>query len=1244
MRCLLRLTVLSGLVPLSFASPLQIHHLENEQQMDHVSSMWRDHLGYLWIGSERMGLMRYDGTDIVRYGHSQNDDSSLLSDFVTDVFEDSRNRLWVATRRGLDRYDRGKDSFRPYLEGEQSVVVEVNEDSKGRLWVLRTNSILLYDEESDRFESHYIGPQGEKGHSFTSFVEDSEGMLWIAEAGTALWRFDTESLNGERFEVLSEADGTRKKLYRDLDGVVWVAARDAGLFSFNPESLEVKRFGMDPSGLGTSGSNVRDVVEYPAGQLVIAVDQGGLNLLDKETGTFTYQRLQDRTGYGLSNDGLVSLYLDEEGILWIGTSHAGIDFHNPLMARFSTIIAGDRVDQLRATVVGCVFEDAIGRIWMADGDGLTWLDPDTKRLNPLPRTWEEGGLLGSDIVRQVDQSSDGRIWVATWDGGIDVLIEEEGQFRLDTELSERMAEFEEFSIWDIEVDRADRVWIAAAKGEVFLYDTNGNFLKRFDESIKEGGVVDSPAVTELENGDVLLTTEHALYRFDEVTFSFEEIFRVHRPTVVAWEEERDMYCLGTVDQGVFLLNRQGDELARIGHEDGLSNLFVQGLECDLEGALWIATNDGLFHYQMGEQTIERYDENEGLQGNIYFTDSSCKTRDGRLYFGGANGVSSFDPKSIRPNPYLPYVSIDRITLFGEEISTEHEADSENGHSGTPDELRLKWDQNFLRFDYSAVNMTYPKSNRFAYILEGFDQDWTYGDASLRWANYTNVDPGLYTFRVKAANSDGIWNEEGASIRIVITPPFWQRSWFYFLVTLLVVASVYLYIVFRERRLKLENARLEKGVKERTKVINKQKTWLAEKNGLLEDQKEELETQKGQLLLHQNHLEEMIARRTEDLLLAKDKAESADRLKSQFLANLSHEVRTPLNAITGFSHLLHDDLDAKSREEYIEYIEASSDSLLQLIEGIIDYSMLASGEMELRTCRFGMNGFLEKLFKEHLSKFQKKGLKLDVDNKLEEFDLYFEYDDVRLKQILENLLSNALKFTESGSVRLRVELKGNALVLSVRDTGSGIAEDELDTVFEKFVKLAKDELAARRGVGLGLAIAKSLTELMGGDLSVTSEYGKGSTFSLTLPCGEGVVWSSEGKPFTGISRERVKDKESSARVLLVEDEEANYRFLEIALEGVGLEVRWARGGEQALEILKNDDRFDFVLLDLRMPGMDGYSVLAWIRENVPHLRVVAQTAFATKSDQSRIKEAGFDGYLPKPIGLDRLQALVDEFRT
>ncbi|MBK1879266.1 hybrid sensor histidine kinase/response regulator [Pelagicoccus mobilis] len=1235
------------------AQPLKVHHLESEQEMSAVRSLWRDHLGYLWIGNLGLGLMRYDGTEIVRYIHEEGDETSLSSDFVTRVFEDSRNRLWVATRDGLSRFDRRMDRFVRYTVGESPSVVDVYEDGTGRLWALSPDSVAWYDEASDRFESRRLNFEGREESGFTSMVEDLRGRLWIAGSGVVIWELDGETLAAQPHELLPGANGSTKKFYRDLSGRLWLAARDDGLFEFLPESLEVERYGMDSSGAGTSGSNVSDVLEYPEGRLLIAVDQGGLNFFDKASGQFTYQRVQDGTGYGLSSDGLISFHQDKEGIIWIGASRTGVDYYNPKMERFSTIRSGggDNAFTLRASVVGGVFEDADSRVWIGTGGGgLGWLDPESERMTWLPTLAEPGALLGSNLIRQIDQGSDGRIWVGTWNGGVDALVEEDGHFRVDEQVSENLAALDRISVWDIEVDQKDRLWVAAAKGGVFLYDDKGVLLKEFDEALREGIVSYSPIVKEQTNGDIIITTERALYRFEEESQSLEEFIRMDTPTVVVWDEIKAVYYVGTVERGVVVLDRAGEELRRIGHEEGLSSLFIRSLETDRNGDLWMGTNDGLFHYEVSSERMVRYDANEGLQGNLYFTNSSCRTRDGRLYFGGTKGVSSLLPIEIQENSYLPHVSIDRIQLFGEDLVFGEDDSLIESHPSSLDELILDWRQNFLKFEFSAVNMTYAGNNAFAYTLEGFDVGWTYGDADLRWANYTNVDPGEYVFRVKASNNDGLWNEEGASIRIVITPPFWLRPWFYAGSLIFLIWFTYLFIVFRERRLKRENARLEQAVETRTKVINEQKGRLAEKTGLLENQKEELEAQKSeleaqqsQLMLHKNHLEDMISDRTKELVHAKDEAESANRLKSQFLANLSHEVRTPLNAITGLASFLDDDsLDTESRQEFIQIIEENSQSLLKLIEGILDYSLLAAGEMELFSRRFELNPLLDKLFAKYRELYDEKGLSLVVDNTLEDFELSFDYDGERLEQILENLLSNALKFTEKGGARLLVGLKGNEFFLSVSDSGHGIREDELDTVFEQFVKLDEDDIAARRGLGLGLAISKSLAELMEGRLSVVSEYGNGSIFTLTLPCGEGVALTGEGVAIPQSSKRGGADAFEPARVLVVEDEDANYKYLEMALQGFACEVVWASDGIRAVEILKNDDAFDLVLLDIRMPGLDGYSVLEWIRERLPHLKVVAQTAFATKSDESRIHAAGFDGYLPKPIELEKLRWLVETF--
>ena len=630
--------------------------------------------------------------------------------------------------------------------------------------------------------------------------------------------------------------------------------------------------------------------------------------------------------------------------------------------------------------------------------------------------------------------------------------------------------------------------------------------------------------------------------------------------------------------------------------------------------MWASSEEGLFRIEMDTQLISSFGKEDGLQGNQYFTDSAFAAEDGTLYFGGTTGFSSFHPQRLSRNTKPPHVYIDRIMLFGEELNHREENSLIDVHPHALDRLELNWAQNHLAFDFTGISLSSPQKNLYAYKLEGFEDDWVMTNASRRRATYTNLDPGSYVFTVKASNNDGVWNEEGASIAVEISPPFWNTYWFYGVALTVLGIGAYSFVRARERLLRQEGDRLSELVKEKTAAML--------------DYQEQLEA-------HKDVLEDVVEKRTKELVTARDKAEESDRLKSQFLANLSHEIRTPLNAITGLSSLMDDDnLEKEVRKNYSQIITESSDSLLNLIDDILDFSLIEADQLKIAPSAFSLNEFMENVFSAFAIRMSNENVDLRLLNEVSEEDLLFVGDRSRIKQVLDNLLTNALKFTRSGFVVLVARRIDKTIEFCVEDTGPGIPREELELIFETFVKRQVDDAAARRGVGLGLAISKRLARLMDGDLTVESEVGKGSVFTLTLPL-----------RLEEHSTNRTEQKDSvvggsGKRVLVIEDEPTNYRYLQASLRKIGIETDWAKDGLEGLEALEGGGSYELVLLDIKMPGIDGYETLARIRQLDSSVPVVAQTAYAMKSDENKIRNAGFDNYLAKPIRFEDLIELVE----
>jgi len=529
----------------------------------------------------------------------------------------------------------------------------------------------------------------------------------------------------------------------------------------------------------------------------------------------------------------------------------------------------------------------------------------------------------------------------------------------------------------------------------------------------------------------------------------------------------------------------------------------------------------------------------------------------------------------------------------------------------------------IGIEYAALHYQSPKDNRYAYMLEGFDRDWNYV-GNQQMATYTNLPHGNYTFKVKAANPQGLWNNEPTTIKLVIKP-FWYNTLFFKILAVLIILLIGFSIhLVRIALLKRQKNMLEKMVLKRTEE-------LSEANTLLEEKKEEISLQNDVLLRSRNDLEKRVAERTHELTIAKDKAEESDKLKSAFLANMSHEIRTPLNAIVGFSSLLYDEeMDLNQKRSCINIINNNSDTLLTIINDILDISIIEANQLILYKERFCVDEVLAEL-KDYYDLKNAKGLLIECTNTRNQSKIFIYNDPIRFRQIFMNLLNNAFKFTDSGSIMFGYKIEGKIIRFFVEDTGIGISESNKIKIFDHFHKIEPYTNKFHQGTGIGLSLCKRLVNLMGGDIYVESVVNKGSVFYFTLPYT--VVPEGDNEV---PSIHKVKVHLDNVTIIVAEDIPDNYFLIERLLDRTGASITWAHNGKEAVDLVKEKhDQNLIVLMDIKMPVMNGFEACKLIKQMNAKIPVIAITAYATAGDKDNILKNNFDDFISKPLNFDKL---------
>jgi signal transduction histidine kinase/CheY-like chemotaxis protein len=442
-----------------------------------------------------------------------------------------------------------------------------------------------------------------------------------------------------------------------------------------------------------------------------------------------------------------------------------------------------------------------------------------------------------------------------------------------------------------------------------------------------------------------------------------------------------------------------------------------------------------------------------------------------------------------------------------------------------------------------------------------------------------------------------------------------------------------FLVYGLRIINLNNQKilLENKVKLRTNE-------LYSANTLLKENQEEITLQNEELSKHRNHLELLVKDRTDELENARRKAIESDKLKSSFLANMSHEIRTPMNAIVGFASLLgSNDLSNEKKEEYIEIIKNNSELLLVLINDILEISLIEANQIKINKSLFEVNAILRELENYfQLRNTKKIDLRFIIENI--KTKVAINSDPIRFRQVMTNLLSNALKYTETGSIHFGYHIKDTRVEFYVADTGIGINKKDYDKIFDHFHKVETNRIKLYRGAGIGLSISKKLVELMDGAIWIESEEGKGSVFRFTLPYSDEILSEEPKKKIEKTEYINLKD----LKVLVAEDEPTNFYLIESILKPHKTEVIWAKNGKEAVNYIKKNPEVGncIILMDIKMPVMDGFEALKKIREINTKIPIIAVTAYAQESDKYKIFQHGFTDYISKPLKPKALLEMIN----
>jgi len=1169
--------------------------ISSEQGLSHntVISVIQDKNESLWFATFD-GLNRYDGYTFTVYRNERKNPHSLQNDVLRVLFIDSQENLWIGTKSGLSCYVSEKDNFDNYLcthrNGQVSQVNAIVEYDKTHLLLGTEYGLILFNKQTHKFEA--FQPISKAPIAVQSLARQNDNILVGTNKGLFVYK-----ISKKHFSTVHSAFAGKviQAILPQSDTRIWIGTEGAGLFLFNMLTGELKNYIKNPGNPNSLSSNFIRSLAFDSQYRLWVGTFNGLSVMSNGDESFVNYFHNPTQGESISQNSVRSIFMDTQGGMWLGTYYGGINYYHPLKNQFGHIQQNPYTHSLNDKVMSCMVEDESGKMWIGTNDkGVNVFDPHSGSFRYF--TSENTGTLKSNNIKSFLPAKDLRsMYVGTHGGGLFVMNKVSG---ICSRIPAVMNLANE-DVYALTYDSNNSVWIGALSG-LYNYNEKSKEVKRID--IRKLSSTQVMCLKADSKKRLWIGGEKSLGVYSLVdrklrNFKSEDYNGTLSNGSIncIFEDSKKRIWIGTRG-GLNLYNEDGT-FKSFSKENGLSNNMVYGILEDSYGRLWLSTNNGIACFSPDTKLFRNYSEADGLpfkQFNMY---SFCQSKSGLMYFGGINGIITFYPELLIDNPYTPKPKISRILIFNKDLNPFDESGVLTNNVLETKQIKLRSDQSNFALELVVSNFLSGKHNVFAYFLEGYDKDWTYTSEN-RVVSYSNLSHGKYIFKLKAANSDGKWNEEATELTIIILPHWWQTWWAFILFSILTFGAIFLGLrILRQRQAMQNQLRIER--------------------------------------------------------LEKEKLEEVDQMKMRFFINISHEFRTPLTLILSpLQEIIERNTDKWQHSQLI-HVQKNANKLLHLINQLMDYRRAELGVFELRVKRMKSTTSIFDTF----ALFEKLSKRKKIDYKFQDQtnDKEFLVDPNYLELIVSNLLSNAFKFTpEGGKISVRLEEDVNSLILEVKDSGCGIPTDKQALIFDRFYQIGNDNL----GTGIGLSLVKRLVDLHHAHIEVKSEVGKGSTFTVSFlqneelyeltddeTCESLPVHTTNYKNLDYLIEDPVAEEEileensKLGTILIVED---NFDVMEYLSERLSksYSILTALNGLLALELLK-EQPVDLILTDVMMPEMDGIRLCKAIKQNIRtcHIPVIILSAKSNIEDQLQGLQVGADDYVSKPFTFSVLNAKI-----
>lgn len=1219
-----------------------------------ISTIVQDNYGFLWIGTNGSGVYRYDGSNYTSYKHLSNDSTSIASNLIFCSYFDSKNRLWIGTDEGLNLYDPNIDRFTKItLEKDaenlhpNKAISSLEEDQEGNLFIgVFGQGIFKLDTDSLKVEKiSLLLANNTSEVTARSICADKWGNVY---AGTNLGLLEYDSKKNVFKPTLIRGPKGYNPFadfiqYMILDGEdnIWAGTYAEGLYKLSRRDKIDHQF-TKKEHFPISNNPFLTMIPLPDSTILCGTENDGLFHMDREGNIINHLIYNKNKVTGILSNSIWSLFQDKEQRVWLGYYNKGLAVSDPLFDKFKEIESIFNVfNSLQESSVTSIVQDSKNRFWMGmDGGGIDILDMGSGNGGYIHINSKNQGPysgLTSDYIQTVFIDSNQNVWVGSWDKGVYFLKNGSYRFINYTEQNTQGG-LGSNTITSIAEDKNGVIWIGSFNNGLQSYDplnskfthhVTDSFIKfKLDQSYIWKVLVDSKNNLWLGTTKGLFKiTQDGKNKFEIVSMADKLSHEYNNPLTAnnilsLFESSDHSIWVGTKGAGLCKYDPSQDSFTWYNKSNGLEEESVSAINEDLDGNIWITGNSGLTKLILKTNKFTHFTKNDGLISNDYNLNATFRDGNGNIYVGGYMGVDYFDPDKIRFNTNETTLYLTNFRLFNKIVWPTHGNSPLHKVISETDSISLNSKQSVFTIEYSGINFTRPEKNEYAYFLEGYETTWNYVGNS-KSATYTNLDPGYYTFKLKASNNDGVWNKTPLSLSIHVLPPWWKTSWA--ILAYIIVLLVGLYLLNRMTQIRLK----ERQQMQYEREMRKQEKRLDEK-------------------------------------------------KFQFFTNISHEFRTPLTLILNpIKDIINDEtlpLPTRIREKH-HVIFKNTDRLYRLVTELLDFSKLESNKVTVLAKRIDLVPFTKDIIQFFREEAATKNIDLQMETEMDEVILWA--DEGMLEKIVFNILSNAFKVTpEGGMIMVQLLAQENKVILplidqakpvevvviNISDTGTGLEKGSKERIFERFYQVDSLNKGYYGGTGIGLEVVNEFVKLHKGKIEVESQMGYGTTFKILFPAGkhhfskeelktEGVRSNFQEEtilpqiPSSDYPNEDPSPEISpTATLLIVEDNVELRTYLKKELNDQ-YKIVTAKEGVEGLAMAK-EFMPDIIMTDILMPRMNGFEFCRSIKSDIrtSHIPLMMLTAKGRIDDRIEGLEMGADAYMVKPFDMRLLKLRLAQLVT